>query len=198
MSSIHEAFLIQKHPTGTLLYTYNYEMAIALLNGGADPDELNEDGMNALHLICKIEPIKMYLDLVKKNYKNLANDPLQDYIENMIKVLEMVLSKTKDVNKKVKEDYSYKKEPEWTNLYEGNTALHFAIYTFAGAFYDKKDIEKQLFTCADLRLELLLKAGADKSIKNGRGWNANETVNTYHNPQNATFKKRIQKILDKY
>lgn len=166
MHSIHEAFLVEKHPMGHQFYTCNYKLALELLDKGADPDELNADGMNILHLIGEIG----------KGWN------IQDYFENMPRVLEKALTTMKGVNVRLPDDFSHKKRPEWescwNNYYPGNTPLHFAIHNYSSAFYggyssEDKEIEKRSFACADLILESLLKAGADKTIKNKWGLDAN-------------------------
>ena len=102
MGSIHEAFLLQKHPMGHMTYTYNYKMALELLNNVADPDELNSDGMNILHLIGQIGRVPDYF---KEDYKNMQEYPLRDYFENMPLVLGKALIKIKMINVKLSDDF---------------------------------------------------------------------------------------------
>jgi ankyrin repeat protein len=208
MSSIHEAFPLKEFSFG-MGYVANYKKALELLENGADPNELNEEGFNLLHLIGKC-------------WDGRGIEELLDFFEYMPQVIDkaLPLMKGKGINQKLKpnEEYEakYKNSDLWSSYrwYGECTPLHFAVsggYEAKGYAHSKTqkdiphykiktmtwgEIDKKCKEYYEMFIKKLLTFGADKNIKNSMGENALESIGDTRTK--ISEQNKIKKILDKY
>jgi ankyrin repeat protein len=204
MCSIHEAFLLRKIEYGSCWsYDKNYKKAFELLEAGADPNELNNQGFNLLHLIA--------------SYRRCRSEgEFLDYFEHMPKILEKALPLMKDrgINQKLKskEEYKELEASGIINWCAGCTPLHLAISGMDGRGYGYyktlkddprheirtmtlEEVEKKCEEYREMFLTKLLVYGADKTIKDENGWDAYQYVEKYI--EKASYKNSVNRILDK-
>jgi hypothetical protein len=209
MSSIHDAFPLEKKFYGTGLgYTGSYKKALELLNDGADPNELNFEGFNLLHVMGEYR-------------RGRSDETLLEYFEYMPQVLEkaLPLMKGKGINQKLMPTEEYVKlktktveDGIYSGLYAGCTPLHFATGQFdsAGFPHTKSnssithhklkitygELDKKIKEYTELFLKKLLAWGADKNMKNDRGWDAFEYIGETRSK--VSIQNKVKKLLDKY
>lgn len=206
MSSIHDAFPLEKFHFG-LGRVANYKKALELLDAGADPNEVNEDGLNLLHLIAEC-------------WRGRGAEQLVDFMEYMPQVLEkaLPLMKDKGVNQQLKSSEEYKNS-ECTLLRNNSdllakcTPLHLAVSgpeSKAYAHYKTArdmphhqipsmthgEIDKKCKAYYEMFIIKLLDWGADRNIKNGFGEDALAYIGS--NRSKISEQNKVKKLLDKY
>jgi ankyrin repeat protein len=183
-------------------YDKNYKKAFELLEAGADPNELNNDGFNLLHLIACYRRCR-------------SEGELLDYFEYMPKILEkaLPLMKDKGINQKLKPEYKELEASAIINWSAGCTPLHLAISGMDGrgyAYYKTlkddprheirtmtlEEVEKKCEEYREMFLTKLLEYGADKTIKDEKGRDAYQYVE--ESIEKASYKDSVKKILDRH
>jgi len=204
MSSIHDAFPLEKFPFGHD-HVANYKKALELLEAGADPNEVNRDGLNLLHLIAHC-------------WRGRNEERLLDFLEYMPQVLEKALPLMKDtgINQKLKsaEEYKDHENRNYGIWYAGCTPLHLAVENPAGKAYAHHptaqvnaphykiptmtygEIDKKCKAYYEMFIIKLLNWGADINIKSERGEDALEHIGSTRTK--VSEQNRVKKLFDKY